>query len=189
MASALVPHGAMADGTVFFTGPEGGWVVRRVDSMGMVTIDDSFQYVADKPQAQFRLRVGSRVYVSGGAVDANDQGHAIVRARDSVGTWSTIDDVDGVGPALTITRMLEHPSGALVYLHSSSAGGANEAITRISNDGGQTWQNIDTYAYAAGQPTNPTDIAVDPQGNVYSTYAADDGTTTSRWVVRKMDCR
>jgi hypothetical protein len=185
MASAIVAHGSAADGTLWFTGAEATWVVRRRDTDGDIAVDDTFELAPGESSTPRWLTVGSRVYVGGTATDAADVQHAVVRGRYANGDWETIDDVPSAAAG---TQLVQSADGTLIYLAVIGGADLTSAITRRSEDGGVTWDTIDTYALSGLGSTVASDLAVDPGGNLYSVYGADDGAGVRHWLVRRMDC-
>jgi hypothetical protein len=186
--SALLFVAATADGSAWHGSPGGAWSVVHGEPSSIVSVDGTFELAPGKPASVWAVSAsGARVYAGGRATDGVDVEHTVLRRRDAAGAWSTLDDVTvAAGGAGTwpLTRPLEI-GGALVYLVNGEGG----AITRRSDDDGQSWQTIDTFALQGGQPTGAADLAADAQGNLYAAYAAEDAGGVTHWIVRKMSCR
>jgi hypothetical protein len=157
------------------------WIaVREGDPTGIVS--DDFELVPNS-QSQAMGFVGRGTpMVAGQAIDENAVVHGIVRRMSGPDTWETIDQfstragaVEAVGDTIIVSGEIEDTDGI-------------RAVTRRSEDAGDTFSPIGEFTYVAGHDTRAGKLGSDPAGSFYSLNVGQDENDVPRWIVRKLAC-
>ena len=196
-SASLDSLSADSTGNVYAAGAtQAGWVIRKTSDGGAHWAEvDRFSsnfsgaYVTGIAASS----AGAAVFACGYAFDSSSNIHWIMRmSADGGATWSTADDFISTGnfPGAYATGVLIAPSGAVFATGAEiDDTGAANWTTRLSADGGATWNTVDSYQFPGGDGSTAwgTAIGVGADGAIYVVGDGGDPSLSggSRWIVRK----
>ena len=136
---------------------------------------------------------GGAVFASGYAKDVNGKNHGIIRrSLDGGNNWSTVDDYVKQADKDTLFQSIAAAGSALyVAGKGGTSSGGSVWLVRRSVDGGQSWANVDEYAYSSDQKNNMAYTILVDGSDLYVGGYGVDTTATGRyhWIIRALYCR
>ena len=171
------------------------WIVRKSGDggLGWNTIDD-FNLAAGKAAFAYAIAVSpaGTIMVSGGATDAAEKAHALIRKSSDGGTtWVKADDFQYAGPGGTYEKagyQSLHVGPAGEFFGSLFVGDTvrkGHAVVRGTFDQGSTWRTLDDYQLDALQDAAWNGAGFDASGRYYAIGQARDSLGQSHWLVRQ----
>jgi hypothetical protein len=175
---AMAPNGDVYVGTrCVDAGDVPHWLVLRGAEGEQWTVAD------DIASAQgWNIFVGDAIYTAGTVNPAMQPSWVVRRAGDGRAFTSIHDLAGGRGGSVYVDG-----AGVIVITGGLEASPMPQVVTRRSDDGGASWQQIDDWAYGAGVYAGDTNA--DPEGNLYQPGLGFDPNGITHWLVRKMACR
>lgn len=110
----------------------------------------------------------------------------VQKTTDGGATWTTSDSfVLASGKAIYGDKIMKLPNGNFLTLGwAFSATSVPTVFTRLSTDGGATWNTVNTYNYASGKSSSVTSTILSSAGKVWMLVGALDSSNVSHKILR-----
>jgi len=167
------------------------WLVQKsVNSGSTWVVLDDYQLSPGKnamPSAAGLFVTGNNIFVTGQATDTSGVLHSIIRQSTNAGlTWNTDNDYQYTIGQNSMGGQIASGQTGTLYVLTTGVDGAKKyhAVVRSSSDAGTTWSVVDDFMYGGDNVLSANEIAVSPQGEIFTAGSAEDADGNNHWYVR-----
>jgi hypothetical protein len=197
ISMAVDPNGILyqSAAAILTPGAKNSWVTRQsIDQGATWTVVDDFTLGGAIGQpTSVATDSGGNVYVAGFALPASGYEQWIIRkGTPTVGgmNWTTVDQLASSAGGEVARGVVCHPAAGVFAIGQTVVTGKKTSTSvwtvRRSQDGGVTWQTVDTYSLNSSQQAWGNGLGIDEAGNLYAVGTAGNSTKGFYdWIVRK----